>query len=441
MTFNVLYWIYKILKYWHLFVAAIVVAAGMAYLKNQYWMPVYRTVSTVKIEQPHRQIHNPLISYQSYNLLNKAIDRLGVGAEIYEKTTFKQISRYKNAAIEIFENYTDAASYVMEFNIRGLTDSTYAISCPGSNRRQALQLTGTYGELLIHPLFVLTVQQTDLFKNHPHYNYYFRFLKKEALLQAYRENLQFKGWEEGDSVIEISLTGKIAERDIDFLHALNDQFLNDRLNRENIVAERLINFIDNLLKTTKDSLDISDSVLTAHQEKNDFPEETQTFRMNGEWSEQDMENAALKYHRDYFNFLLNSLNKNATGETLLTPSLVGIEHTQLSILVSEYNDLIFQQNEYDERDPLWVKNRKQLNDVKMRLLKILKTIPHSPTEAGNTVNLKASYTYLQQKKEEIQEKMLSHAPDNVLPGDTRVVTVINTHKLFETYIMYMLIGL
>jgi capsular exopolysaccharide synthesis family protein len=109
--------------------------------------------------------------------------------------------------------------------------------------------------------------------------------------------------------------------------------------------------------------------------------------------------------------------------------------------VSEYNDLIFQQNEYDERDPLWVKNRKQLNDVKMRLLKTLKTIPHSPTEAGNTVNLKACYTYLQQKKEEIQEKMLSHVPDNVLPGDTRVVAIINTHKLFETYIMYMLIGL
>jgi capsular exopolysaccharide synthesis family protein len=486
MIFNVFYWISRFLKYWHLFVAAIVVAAGMAYLKNQYWIPVYRTVSTVKIEnsergngkiaashveQSHGHIHNRLILYPSYNLLNKAIDRLGVGAEIYEKTTFKQINRYKNAAIEILENYTDAASYSMEFNIRGLTDSTYVISCQGNSRRQPLQLTGTYGELLVHQSFILTVQKTNLFKNYPHYDYYFRFLKKESLLQAYRGNLYFKGWEEGDSVIEISVTGKIVERDIDFLHALNDQFLSDKLNRENIVAEKLINFIDSRLKTAKDSLDVSESVLKEHQEKNDFPEEIQTSRMNVEWGEWDIKKATLKYHRDYFNFLLNSLNKNATGETLLTPFPVGIEHTQLSILVSEYNDLIFQQNEYDERDPLWVKSRKQLNDVKVRLFKVLKTILHSLAEEENNINAryaqlmncklsslpekewklllyernlnveKAYYTYLQQKKEEIQVKMLSSLSDNMLPGDTNVVTVINTHKLFETYAMYMLIGL
>jgi uncharacterized protein involved in exopolysaccharide biosynthesis len=181
----VFYWISKILKYWHLFVAAIIVAAGMAYLRNQYWTPVYRTAFTMKIEdaekrneqagdtlavQAHRHIHNQLVLYQSHNLLNKTIDHLGVGTELYEKTIFKQINHYKSAAIEIFENYTNVTSYSMEFNIQGLTDSTYVISYSGDHRRQAFRLTGTYGELLLNPLFIHSVQKTDVLKDQPHYN-------------------------------------------------------------------------------------------------------------------------------------------------------------------------------------------------------------------------------------------------------------------------------
>jgi capsular exopolysaccharide synthesis family protein len=271
--------------------------------------------------------------------------------------------------------------------------------------------------------------------------------------------------------MEISVTGKIAERDIDFLHTLNDQFHRDNLNRENIIAERSINFIDKQLKTAKDSLDVSESVLKAYQEQNDFSEEVQIPRMNVEWDQLDMEKAELKYRRDYINFLLNCLSKNTIGETLLTPSLMGVENAQLSMLVSEYNDLIFQYNEYEEEKSLRVKNRTQLNDVKTRLFKILKMFSNSPDKEEADFNTRyaqlmenklsalsekegalllcernfninqAYYTYLQQKKEEIQIKALSNVSENILPDETRIVTVINTRKLFETYIMYILIGL
>jgi capsular exopolysaccharide synthesis family protein len=483
-TFDVLYWLFRLLKYWYLFVIASVIAMGLAYLKNQYWTPTYRTTSTIMIEEGRRgndltsgfytgqsrNITNQIIVYRSFDLLNKAVDQLGVTNEIYEKTRFKQINRYKSASIEIFENYVDAAAYAMEFNIKGLTDSTYQVSYKGDDIRAPFTKTGLYGQALQHSLFFMTVQKTTLFEDNPKYDYQFHFLSKGALQGVYRGSLSCRPLEEGASVMEISVIGKNAERDIDFLNAMNEQYFNDNLNRKNIAAERSIEFINKQLMIIKDSLDASEYKLNAYQARTGLYGEGRTARANSELDELDKKKADLKYRQDYFKFLSDYLNKSTSSETLMTPSMMGIQDMQLSSLISEYNNLIFKQNEYGETSPLWTQNKKQINNVKARLSEMLRTTPNSLAMEERNLNARYAlvmnematlpererkllvhernfkindtyYTYLLQRRAESQIQMASNAPDNMLLDKPRVVAVINTNELLSTYMTYLVIGL
>lgn len=484
-SFDFLYWLFKVINYWYLFVIFFILAIGLAYLKNQYWVPLYNTTSTIIIEnnggrkndltagfsmgQGVQSTSNQLIMYQSYDLISKAIDDLGVTNEIFEKTRFKEENRYKSSAINIYDNYVHPSAYSMAFSIKGLTDSTYQISYVGDKVREPFTKKGKYGESIQHPLFFLTVEKTELFENNPHYSYFFRFLTKSGLIASYRSRLQCR-LRDGSSVMEVSVVGNVAERDKDFITVLNDRFFADNLSKKNNAAEKSIDFIDKQLMIIKDSLDASELKLNAYQTQSGLYGEGRTARANSELEELGKKKSDLKYRQDYFKFLSDYLKRNTHNETLMTPSIMGFQDPQLTGLVNTYNDLIFKQSEYGEGSPLWLKNKKQIEDVNARLSEILKTIPSSLAMEEQNLNARYAkamgeiatlpererklliherdfkindtyYNYLLQRRVESQILKASNAPDNVLLDQPRIITFINGGELSNTYILFIALGL
>ncbi len=484
VSFDILYWIFKILKYWYFFVIALVIAIGLAYLKNQYWTPTYRTTSTVLIEEARRgndltsgfavnsgsrNINNQVIMYQSYDLITKAVEQMGITNEIYEKTRFKKISRYKTSVIDIKENYVDGGAYAMEFSIEGVNDSTYHVSYAGDDHNEPFTVTGIYGQSIQHQLFFLTVEKNDRYIN-PDYKYFFRFFTKMGMVGDYSGRLSCRFKDEKASVMEVSVFGKIAEMDKDFILALNKQFFDDNLERKNVAAEKTIDFLNKQLLIIKDSLDASEFKLNKFQVQSGLYGEGRSARTNMELEELDKRKADLKYRQDYFKFLSTYLTQNTHNQTMMTPSMMGIQDAQLTALVTEYNNLIYKQNEYGEGNPLLVKNKKQLDDVKARLAEILKTTPNSLAieeqnldsryvrAMGEMASLPEKerklllherdfkindsyYTYLLQRRAESQIQMASNAPDNMLLDQPRVMAIINVQDLSNTYMMFIIIGL
>ena len=484
-SFTFLYWFFKLLKYWYWFVISLVFATGLAFLKNQYWTPTYRTVSTVLIEDGRRagndltsgfyagsgmrNISNQVLMYKSHDLISKTIDQLGVTNDIYKKTRFKEISCYKKAAILIKENYVAGTAYALEFEIKGLTDSTFQISFKGDDYQPAFSVNGVYGQSLQHQLFFTTIEKTDLYVD-PNYQYHFRFLSKSGLIASYSARLACRIKEEGSSVLEISVVGKISERDKDFIDKLNDQFFADNLERKNVAAEKSIDFINKQLMIIKDSLDASELKLNAYQVQSGLYGSGQTARTNMDLQDLDKKRADLKYRQDYFKFLSDYLKGTSQSGSIMTPSMMGIQDAQLTAMVSEYNNLLTKQDEYGDGNPLKAQNQKRLNDVKARLFEMLKTTPTSMKIEENNLNLRYNqalgevqrmpekerklllherdfkindsyYTYLLQRRAESQIQMASNAPDNMLMDKPRTIAVINGADRSNTYTLFMVIGL
>lgn len=139
-NFDILEWIYKVLNYWYLFVAAIVIALGLAYLKNRSWLPNYQTTGTVLIEnqgtasryadsenlmlqgfglaQSYTNIDNQLILLSSYDFLCQVIDSLpDLSVDYITMGRFRTRNLYKSSPIEIQSKSVEPEAYNFLFLI------------------------------------------------------------------------------------------------------------------------------------------------------------------------------------------------------------------------------------------------------------------------------------------------------------------------------------
>ena len=95
LNFNPLEWLFTFLHYWYLFVIAIVIALGLAMLKNRRWIPTYYSQGTIVIKESatygtsasalmsgfgvdagYKNVNNQMIMLGSYDLMSRVVDSL-----------------------------------------------------------------------------------------------------------------------------------------------------------------------------------------------------------------------------------------------------------------------------------------------------------------------------------------------------------------------------
>ena len=316
-SFDIVFWIIKFIKYWYILLIGLVLAVGLANIKNKSWTPQYKTTTTVLIQEDKKQgfgntfgyssqvqqnNNNQVLMYGSYDLIAKAVNQLNVTNELYQKRRFKNITLYKSGPVEIESNFIAPDAYHMEFEIVGLDEDTYQVVYAGDGIRPSFKQSGEYGKYLQHSLFFILVNKTDAFTEK--YDLFFRFISKAALVGDYSGRLNFQFVMEGSSVLEISLVGAVAQRDVDFLTILNQQFFEDNLTRKNESSQKAIDFIDEQLMIIRDSITSSESKLNAYQMKTGMYTQDKSTRAYTELETLDKRKAELRLQKEYLDDLL-----------------------------------------------------------------------------------------------------------------------------------------
>jgi len=486
-SFDIVGILFQILKYWYLFFIAVLIALGLAYIKNKSWTATYKTATTILIEDSrsglrpdftsgyssfggNKNLTNQIIMYSSYDFISKAVDRLNLTNEIYIKQRFKNIPLYKNAPISIESNYISNQAYGLEFKIEGIDENTYEISFVGNEGIQAFRQRGKYGVPIQHALFFVEIQKTDLFVNSK-YELYFHFFSKGHLIGMYSGRLTPRILMEGSSVIEIGITGKVAQRDVDFLTLLNERFFDENLERKNETAERSIQFIERQIAIIKDSVDSSEAKLTSYQLSSGLYSQDKSQSKSRTLEELDQQRAVLRLKRDYMSLLAVSLDKK-DGEPLVDPSTVGagVSSPQLTRLVAEYNLLVSETKLLGQSSPIYAQNQRRSEDLQAQMREVVRTMNTSigieeeevqrrytkamseiaslPLQERKLLTYERDfkindtyYTYLLQRRTESQIQKASNAADNLVIDKPRVMGVINNGDRHAVYMMYLLIGL
>ena len=488
-NFNILEWVFRFLRYWYLFVIAIIIALGLAYLKNRSWMPQYYTEGKIIIESStannaynfmqgfgggmdYINTNNQLLILGSYDLINRTVQDLPFGVDFYTRGRFRTHSLYGREPIAISLKYADNQLYGCEFRFIPIDDKNFEIVIEDEFSQELFpefKIKGQYGVPFENFLLFATIDK--LYLPADNIEFLFRFRSLYSLEEEFSSRLALSYIGEMSSVISVSLTGNVVARDRDFINALCEEFLEANLEEKNEEATRTIDFINEQLSFISDSLNASENRLRQYRRENNMVD------VNGYTSTVLSKLSALDAHRSeltlkeaYFNELSEYLAESVIEERLVAPSSIGVSDPVLLDLVSKFNELQQKRSDLGEKNPNYDRYSKRMEEVRVTMLEVLENVrkvhrmereafekeyrevladlKDLPEKELMMINYERSYkindnyyTFLLQKQSEVQIRKASNVPDNKILQKARISqSPVNGGDKIKIYLLFFIIG-
>ena len=489
-NFNILEWVFKFLRYWYLFVIALVIAFGLAYLKNRSWMPQYYTEAKVLIESSsadnaygfmqgfgagmdYMNTNNQLLILGSYDLINRTVQNLSFGVDFYTRGHFRTHSLYGREPIAINLQYVDAQLYGREFRFIPIDNNNFEIVFEDEFCKELFpdfKIRGQYGVPFENFLMFATIDK--LYLPTENIEFLFRFRDFYSLEEEFASRLQLSYIGEMSSVISVSLTGNVVARDRDFINALCEEFLEANLEEKNEEATRTINFINEQLAYIFDSLQTSENRLRQYRRQNNMVDiNAYASSVLSKLSALDAQRSELTLKEAYFDELAEYLKESVSVERLVAPSSIGVSDPVLLDLVSKFNELQQKRGDLGEKNPQYERYSKRMDEVRSTMLEVLENVrkihrmerdafekeymavmsdlQDLPEKELMMINFERAYkindnyyTFLLQKQSEAQIRKASNVPDNKILQKARVRhSPVNGGDKMKIYLFFVVIGL
>ena len=486
MNFNPIEWIFTFLHYWYLFVIALVIALGLAMLKNRRWIPTYYSQGTIVIKESgtyggsasalmsgfgvdagYKNVNNQMIMLGSYDLMSRVVDSLPfLNVEYITQGRFKTRQLYRQTPIIVEFTRLDPRAYGILYQVNFENDGTLRIA--STDEDTPLDLRAHYGEAISCPLFDITIWPTELMVNSG--KIYFRFRTHESLVDEFMSRLQLSFVTEGSTVLALSLTSETPQRDCEFIDELAKIYLLQNLEQKNEVAENSIRFINEQLKTLQSSLQVSEGAMTDFRQENKFVDvNSYAGQLMGRIAAYDQQSMELRLRETYFDYLIKYIHENIDKDAVIAPTTMGVNEPMLTGLVQQLNDLRIQRGELTEKNVYYAKYTKDIENVKTAIEEVVtsmrasleiekadlanryseveKSIKQLPQKELQMVAIERNYriddnyyTFFLQKRAEAEIQKASNTPDNSIMDKARTTAIMNAKAKSKTTSTYLIIG-
>lgn len=515
-SFDIRLFFHNALKYWYLFVLSFVIAffIGKAYVR--YTQPIYAVNSTVMIKdggyyssKPSGQLMEGLGMFKmSYNIFNE-LEIMKSYALIYKavKSLDFQVSYFVSGAIKTGEVY-QSSPFTVELDstfanqlksvpiyIELLSDSTYHLKIMDLSSQKNFifwktspevlrEYNGVFNRQLKTADFSITVKPSIFFeelkKEDGHY--YFVINDLYAVASRYASKLGVAQQSKYSSLIMLTVSGEIIEKEINFLNALTDTYIKFGLTEKNEITTNTVKFIDDQLHRINDSLKNSSNQLEQFSNKENFVVEGSSDKVYDELDFLEKKKAEFQVQKKYYQYLLSYIEQNNDMKKVVSPSAVGISDmllgqmvSELYTLQSEQTSLAFSAKEKNHSFgviELKIKNTRAnlienltnlikttdlyLKDNQERLDKVYALLYRLPKSQRYFANLQRQYSvnekmysFLLEKKTEAEIAKASNVSDNkvvnpatlsgkVFPNES---TVQNNVMLLGLFFPLLIVGL
>ena len=486
LNFNPLEWLFTFLHYWYLFVIALVIALGLAMLKNRRWIPTYYSQGTIVIKESgtyggsasalmsgfgvdagYKNVNNQMIMLGSYDLMSRVVDSLPfLNVEYITQGRFKTRSLYRQTPIVVETSYLDARAYDILYQVNFHSDGTLHIS--STDETMPLEIDSRYGETIHCPYFTGVILPTELMVNSG--KVYFRFRSHESLVNEFMSRLQLSFVTEGSTVLALSLVSETPQRDCEFIDELAKIYLLQNLEQKNEVAENSIRFINEQLDNLQSSLQVSEGAMTNFRQENKFVDvNSYAGQLMGRIADYEQQQMALRLRETYFDYLIKYIHDNIEKDAVIAPTTMGVNEPILVGLVQQLNDLRIQRGELTEKNVYYAKFTKDIENVKKAIEEVVtsmrasleiekedltnrykdveRSIRQLPEKELQMVAIERNYriddnyyTFFLQKRAEAEIQKASNTPDNSIMDKARTTAIMNAKAKKKTTSTYLVIG-
>lgn len=490
-NFDIMEWVFRILRYWYLFVISIAIALGAAMIKNRRWMPSFKTTGTVIIKETngygyggstgalmqgfgvdagYKNTQNQLYILKSFDLMCRVVDSIPfLRTEYYSIGRFKTRNLYHSSPIIVQQDSISPVAYGMMFKVDFQPDGSMAIS--NSDENNPFYMHVNYGEKIVSPYFTITILPVSADKLLNEGTIYIKFRTRDGLAQEFMTSLHTSFESQGSTILGISLYSQTPERDREFIDKLAEVFLLQNLEQKNEVAENSIRFINTQLESLQASLEVSEGAMTDFRQENKFVNvSTYAGQLMGRISEYDQKTMELRLRETYFDYLINYIQTNMESGAVIAPTSLGLNEPMLFSLVQQINQLRLQRGELTERNVYYAKYTKDIDNVKQTIEEVVKSMRASleiekqdlkeryddverelkklPTKELQMVAIERNYriddnyyTFFLQKRAEAEIQKASNMPDNTILDKARTLYSINSGEKKKTTMTCLILGL
>lgn len=402
-------------------------------------------------------------------------DKFSLNNFSIKKSIFKWNAYYKDLPFLLEEKEGSENLKGIKLYVNPLNETQYQLKVEGDatfNGQSILvdiDAVANYGELFENDYFhfTLTPKQKDIELRD--LEFYFVFNKASSLARSYSNRLSVSLKEKQSEIVLLELTGTQPKKEVDYLNTLIAVYMQYKMDLQTETYKSSLAFIDSQLVGISDSLTLAGDNFSQYREENQIIDiGVQGVQVLSSIVNLDVEMIKTQRQLDYFNNLLDYINKANDLNNIVAPSVVGIADPSFNALVANISALysrrqilafsakdnnpalvMINQEIVQKRDLLKENLRNLINNtellqgsLKKQKKEMAVQLTRLPEKERSLINFQRRfdmtneiYTFLLQKRAEIDITLAGTSPDVQVIDAARMETILpvgssNRIKLF-----------
>lgn len=362
--------IFEYLLHWPIILACLVLALGGAYVYLRYQPPVYSISSTILIKQGDKtkssaigqlaamqdlgtvsmanNFDNEVEILQSYSLIRKVVDRLGLYVEYAaERKGGYDISLYKNVPVHVWMSADDADRLpsALQVQINGTAGASHEAVVNYQLDGDKHTLSKTFKQLpavFITPVGTLSLTADSAAVAGSSYSLRATVTAPSVVAAQYKSRLSATPTSEYTSIVRLTVNDTNISRGEDFLNTLVTIYNDEANDDKNQVAMHTAQFIDERIAVINDELGVTETELADYKQRAGITDLStdarQALQGSSEYEQKRADNTnQLRLVGDLRRYLEDPANRDE-----VIPANVGLADDGLSNIVNQYNEMMIE---------------------------------------------------------------------------------------------------
>lgn len=379
------------LKYWYVFVLAIIISLALAYLYVSNAKRFYKVSSTLLIQNDFkgdgllkgtafsdldmfhgaRTVDNEMEVLRSRDLIYKTLKSLSLETAYTVPGRFTDKELYgKTLPVQVIANELTDTAYSQKIKLTIIDKASFILDNNGKKVRYR------FNQLIHGPGYIITVIKGPAFRtDHPAIQLKFKNLQGMAENYSLSALSVLPIVKDANTVV-ISVLESYPQRGVDILNTLIKNYNEANLNSKNIVAHNTIRFIDQRLRDLTSELSEVEAGVENYKQANRVTNMNADADINLRTSGgYDQELSESQLQLDLITSLQQYLNQD---QYEIVPSTLGLKDVTLSNLINRYNDLLIERQRLmrsnNAVNPLVINMNEQLAGLKTNLKENLRSV-------------------------------------------------------------------
>jgi len=387
---------FKYLFHWKWFLLSVFIGLFLAYTNLRYSIPTYQVTATILIKDDKKggglateistfsdlgfgvksNVDNEVEVLKSRKLVEKSITNLGLNVTYYQEGLVKTSESYKKLPVKV--NFFNSSPLFFKkggfFTLKPISISQFELY----TKDKSLIGKFSYGELIKNELgsMIFTNSYSNL-NNLDKNLINIEITPLEYVTNSYKNRLEIAPINKLTSVITLSIIDPIKERGVDFINKIIQNYNEDAVSDNNIVAKKTLLFLNQRIDSLNIELDSVESSAEQYKKKEKITnivfEAEQFVASSGEY---DVNLVKVNTEIKVIDYMINFVTKKPLIDVI--PINIIPEQSDAGSLIIEYNKLIATRAKLFKRNsdvnPAIVNLDHQLDEIRTSILESLKNL-------------------------------------------------------------------